>query len=70
MLDELPNYKLHQTLVRQMTPAQRLTRALDSADLARRLAWLGLEQRYPAADEAELTRRFLSLTKRCRNKNS
>lgn len=70
MPNELPNHKLHLTLVRQMTPAQRITRALDCADLARRLVWLGLEQRHPEADEADLTRRFLSLREQCRNKNS
>jgi len=48
--------------LRQAGPLRRLQMALDASRAIRELAWNGLRQRHPQADEAELRRRFAELT--------
>ena len=44
-------------LVRAMSPAERLSRALELSEEVRRVAEAGLRLRYPRADEREITLR-------------
>ena len=63
------NGQLFRVLLAQLTPAERLARALDAAELARRLVWLGLEQRFPEANAEELAHQMQQLSTRCPSRN-
>jgi len=48
--------------LRAVGPQRRLKMARDASRALGQLAWNGLRQRYPKADEAELRRRYVSQT--------
>jgi hypothetical protein len=56
-------------VLRRMTPAQRLAKALELSDLGKRLFMHGLRRRFPDACAAELRERYLREISRCHNRN-
>jgi hypothetical protein len=55
--------------LRQMTPAQRLAKAIELSDLGKRLFLHGLRKRFPEADENQIHKHYLSRIARCHNRN-
>ncbi len=53
--------ELHLRLLRELPPWRKLALMNQLIIAARQVAWQGLRQRYPHADEAELRRRFADL---------
>lgn len=54
-----PNHEQTIRVLRQMTPEQRLAKALELTELARERLRQGLRARFPHLDEASLHRLFL-----------
>jgi hypothetical protein len=65
-----PNHQLYLEALRRLTPEQRLFKAFELTELSRELFRAGLQQRFPAADEAELQRIYLERLERCHNRPS
>jgi len=53
--------ELHLRLLRDLPPWRKMALLNQLIIAARQVAWQGLRQRYPDADEAELRRRFADL---------
>ena len=64
-----PNRALYLEVLRRMTPAQRLAKAMELSDLGKRLFLHGLRRRFPQADERELHAMYLTRIARCHNRN-
>jgi hypothetical protein len=56
-------------VLRNMTPAERLAKAIELSDLGKRLFLHGLRRRFPSADAQELHRIYLARIARCHNRN-
>jgi hypothetical protein len=56
-------------ILRQMTPEQRLKKALELSDLGKRLFLHGLRRRFPNADEKQIHTLYLARIARCHNRN-
>ena len=52
---------LQARLLRELPPERKLVLMNQLIMAARQLAWQGLQQRYPEADEAELRQRFAEM---------
>ena len=65
-----PNHQLYIEALRRLTPEQRLIKAFELTELSHELFRVGLRQRFPEADEAELRRIYLKRLERCHNKLS
>ncbi len=64
-----PERKRYIEVLRQMTPEQRLAKAMELSDLGKRLFLHGLRRRFPEADEREIHAIYLERIKRCWNRN-
>ena len=64
-----PHHKEYLETLRRMTPEQRLRKAMELSDQAKRLFRAGLRKRFPDATEDELHRIFLDRLHRCHNRN-
>lgn len=64
-----PNHQRYLTILRRMTPEQRLQKAWELTETTRMLLREGLRHRYPDISEAELQTRYLRELEKCRNNN-
>lgn len=64
-----PNRQRYLQVLRQMTPAQRLAKAMELSDLGKRLFLHGLRRRFPEADERQIHAIYLERIARCHNRN-
>ncbi|MCA9291542.1 MAG: hypothetical protein KDA25_10460 [Phycisphaerales bacterium] len=64
-----PNHERYLEILRRMTPAQRLEKALELSALAKELFLAGLRHRHPDADETTIRRLMLEHLARCHNEN-
>ncbi|HEX4052794.1 MAG TPA: hypothetical protein VHX86_00880 [Tepidisphaeraceae bacterium] len=56
-------------VLRRMTPAQRLAKAMELSELGKRLFLHGLRRRFPEADDRQLHAIYLNRLARCHNRN-
>jgi hypothetical protein len=56
-------------VLRRMTPAQRLSKAMELSDLGKRLFLHGLRRRFPEADDRRIHALYLERIARCHNRN-
>ena len=56
-------------LVKRLTPAQRLAKAMELSELGKRSFLLGLGRRFPEMDERQLHAEHLKRIARCHNRN-
>jgi hypothetical protein len=56
-LKQQPNRQLYIKMLRRMTPAQRLVKAMELSDLGKRLYLHGLRKRFPGDSEPQLRAR-------------
>lgn len=64
-----PNQERYYEVLRSMTPAQRLSKAIELSELGKRLLKHGLKKRFPDATPEELHEIFLNRLKQCHNRN-
>lgn len=64
-----PNRQLYINILRKMTPAQRLEKALELSEFSRGLFVEGLRRRFPDATEDEFRKILLKRLERCHNRN-
>jgi hypothetical protein len=64
-----PNHRRYVEVLRSMSAAQRLDKAFELTELARRLFRLGLKKRFPNRSESELTRLYLQRLAECHNRD-
>jgi hypothetical protein len=64
-----PNRAMYLEVLRRMTPAQRLAKAMELSELGKRLFLHGLRRRFPEANERELHAMYLERIARCHNRN-
>jgi len=64
-----PDHARYLQVLRDMTPDQRLRKALELTELGRRLFADGLRRLRPDLSEDELQRLYLSRLARCHNRN-
>ena len=64
-----PNRGQYLETLRRMTPAQRLTKAMELSDLGKRLFLHGLRTRFPEADDRQIHAIYLERIARCHNRN-
>ena len=55
--------------LREMTPAQRLSKAMELSELGKQLFLHGLRRRFPEADDRQIHGMFLARVARCHNRN-
>ena len=63
-----PNHRLYLQALRSMTPSQRLRRAFELSDRAKRLFLHGLRKRFPDHSEDQLHRLALDRLAKCHNR--
>jgi len=56
-------------VLRRMTPAERLAKAMELSELGKRLFLRGLRRRFPEADERQLHAIYLKRVAKCHNRN-
>jgi hypothetical protein len=56
-------------VLRRMTPAQRLAKAMELSDLGKRLFLHGLRRRFPELNDQQLHQLYLNRLARCHNRN-
>ncbi len=64
-----PNHKLYLQVLRQMTPEQRLQKALELSALTRQLFLHGLRKKFSGKSEEEIKAIYLERLKKCHNYN-
>lgn len=64
-----PNHREYLRVLRGMTPAQRLRKAIELGELSRRLFKQGLRRRFPQLSEEALHRLYLERLAKCHNRN-
>ena len=64
-----PNHGLYLSVLRAMTPEQRLRKAFELTAAARALFALGLRRRFPEMDDAAFTRLLRERLDGCHNRN-
>jgi hypothetical protein len=64
-----PNRRRELEILRSLTPAQRLEKAIELTEFSRQLMKDGLRRRHPAASEPELHQLYLARLKRCYERN-
>jgi hypothetical protein len=64
-----PNRNLYIQVLRSMSPEQRLLKAFELGETARRLLWDGLRDRHPAMPEEDLRKLYLERLASCHNRN-
>jgi hypothetical protein len=68
-LKSSPERRRYIEVLRRMTPAQRLAKAMELSELGKRLYLHGLRRRFPEADDQELHAQYLKRIARCHNRN-
>ena len=68
-LKQRANRAKYIAVLRGMTPAQRLAKAMELTELGKRLLLHGLRRRFPDADEKQIRALYLDRTPRCHNRN-
>ncbi len=63
------NHKIYLQALRRMTPEQRLSKALELSDTARRLFRTGLRRRFPGLSEDQFHQLYLERLELCHNRN-
>jgi hypothetical protein len=56
-------------ILRRMTPAQRLTKAMELSDLGKRLFLHGLRRRFPEMNDQQIHKLYLDRLAKCHNRN-
>lgn len=64
-----PNHREYLRVLRRMTPAQRLRKAFELSELAKRFFVHGLRQRFSGVDEVEFQRILRERLAKCHNRN-
>lgn len=64
-----PNRDRYYDTLRRMTGEERVLKAFELSEMARRATLDGLRSRHPDADEAAIHRLYLDLLSRCHNRN-
>lgn len=64
-----PNEDLYYEVLRRMTPEQKMLKAFELSDMAKRLFKQGLRDRHPELGEAEFHTLFLERLAECHNRN-
>lgn len=62
-----PNHARYIRTLRQMTPAQRLAKAIELTEMSRALFKSGLRERFPELSEAQLHTLYIKRLKLCHN---
>jgi hypothetical protein len=62
-----PNHARYLEVLRSMTPADRLLKALELSEMSRELFRIGLRKRFPDLSEVELHALYLRRLELCRN---
>jgi hypothetical protein len=65
-----PNHRRYIEVLRSMSAQQRLAKAFELTELARKLFRLGLAQRFPDRSESQLQRLYLQRLAECHKRNS
>jgi hypothetical protein len=65
-----PNRRPYLEVLRSMSQQERLQKAFELTELARRLFQQGLRRRFPNLSEKELHRLYLERLARCHNRDS
>jgi hypothetical protein len=68
-LKSVPARRRYINVLRRMTPAQRLAKAMELSELGKRLLLHGLRRRFPDADDRRLHALYLNRIARCHNRN-
>lgn len=61
--------RVYLDILRRLTPEQRLRKAFELSDMARRLFEQGLRQRHPGLSPEEFQRLLLARLDKCHNRN-
>ena len=64
-----PNHRRYVEILRRMTPAQRLDKALELTEYARALMKAALRTSHPHMPEHQLHQIYLERLRRCHNQN-
>ena len=64
-----PNHKIYIQTLRRMSPEQRLLKAFELSDFAKRLFIHGLHKRFPNLGDEEFKRILLERLDKCHNRN-
>ena len=64
-----PNHQRYLEILRAMTPAQRLDKAMELTEHGRSLMKATIARRHAGASESELHALYLERLKRCHNQN-
>jgi hypothetical protein len=64
-----PNHQIYLTILRRMTPEQRLLKALDLSEFSKRLFISGLRKRFRGLSDSEFKQIALKHLKECHNRN-
>ena len=64
-----PERRRYIELLRQMTPGQRLAKAMELSELGKRLFLHGLRRWFPEADDRQLHTLYLNRIAQCHNRN-
>jgi hypothetical protein len=62
-----PNDELYLEILRSMSPADRLRKAFELTETARKLFRIGLRQRFPEKSESEIQEIYVKRLLECRN---
>ncbi len=68
-MKQAPNHQRYIQVLRQMTPEQRLQKAMELSDMGRCLFAQGLRKRFPDMTEDELGTLIRGCLDRCHNRN-
>ena len=64
-----PDRGRYMNVLRGLTPAQRLAKAMELSELGKRLFLQGLRRRFPEADDRQLHALHLTRVAKCHNRN-
>ncbi len=56
-------------VLRRMTPAQRLAKAMELSEFGKELFLIGLRRRFPNADQRQIHAIYLERIAKCHNRN-
>jgi len=65
----IPDRHRYLNVLRRMTPAQRLAKAMELSDFGKRLFLHGLHRRFPEMNDRQLHVLYLKRLERCHNRN-
>ena len=64
-----PNHKLYIEALRRMSPQQRLLKAFELSEFAKRLFIRGLHERFPNLSSEDFQKKLRERLAKCHNKN-